>query len=106
MKKTTSLLTMIALALVAAGGCASKPRTYTGVVTTMMCGNVHFAGLTPADCVRKCVKDGSQYALMVGDTLYKLDGNVAGLDTYAAQTVRVFGSARRKTIHVTSISSP
>ena len=104
MKKTTLLLTIMGVALFAASGCASKPRTYTGVVTTTMCGNVHFAGLTPADCVRKCIKDGSQYALMVGDTLYKLDGNIGGLDAYAAQTVSVFGPARRKTIHVTSVS--
>jgi len=70
-----------------------------------MCGTQHFTGMTPAECVRKCIKDGSQYALVVGGKLYKLDGNIAGLDAYAGEKASVFGTAKGDTIHVSSVSA-
>ena len=100
------LLPVLLGLLLAAAGCTSKPQTYTGIVTTTMCGTQHFPGITPAECVRKCIKDGSQYALAVGDKLYKLDGNSAGLDEYAGEKASVFGTAKGDTIHVVSVSAP
>ena len=104
--KAQNLLFLVLLGMVLAAGCTSKPQTYTGIVTTTMCGTKHFPGMTPAECVRRCVKDGSQYALVVGDKLYKLDGNTAGLDEYAAGKVSVFGTAKGDIIHVSSVSAP
>jgi hypothetical protein len=97
--------TMLAL-LLGAPGCSSKPQTYTGVVTTTMCGANHFSGLSPAACVRKCIQGGAQYALALSDRVYKLDGNTSGLDAYAGEKASVFGTARSGTIHVTSVSAP
>src|SRR5438128_12661680 len=45
---------------------ADKPQTFTGKVSDAMCGAKHMNG-TPADCTRACVKQGSKYALVVGD---------------------------------------
>jgi hypothetical protein len=103
--KNLFLLTIFGL-LLGVPRCTSKPQTYTGVVTTTMCGTHHFSGLTPTACVRKCIQEGSQYALVVGDTLYKLDRNTAGLDAYAGERASVFGAARSDTIHVTLVSAP
>ncbi len=104
--KNLLLLTMLGL-LLGVPGCTSKPQTYTGVVTTTMCGGTnHVSGLTPAACVRKCIREGSQFALVVGGKLYKLNGNTAGLDAYAGEKASVFGTARSETIHVTSVSAP
>ena len=101
-------LVLVGLGLgLGAVGCTSKPQTYTGIVTTTMCsGTNHFAGLTPAECVRKCIQGGSQYALLVGNTLYKLDGNTSGLDAYAGEKANIIGTARWHTIHVSSVSAP
>ncbi len=62
------------------------------------------SGLTPA--VRKCIQEGSPYALAVGEKLYKLEGNTTGLDAYAGEKANVFGTAGSATIHVTSVSAP
>ena len=91
--------------LVFASGCASKAKTYNGIVTTTMCGTHHFAGMTPAECVRKCFTSGSQYVLVVDDKPYKLEGNTAGLDAYAGEKASVFGTASRSTIQVISVSA-
>jgi len=102
MTNKLALLTLALLSLLSA--CTSKPRTFTGVVTTTMCKDRHFAGMAAADCVRKCVKDGNPYALLVGDKLYTLDGDTAGLDAFAGATATVTGTSRGDKIHVSSVS--
>ncbi len=106
MNSKNLLLPVLLGLFLAAAGCTSKPQTYTGIVTTAMCGTNHFAGMKPADCVRQCIKNGSQYALAVGGKLYKLDGNTAALDEYAGERASVFGTAKGGTIHVSSVSAP
>ena len=96
----------IACTVLMLSACAGKPRTFTGTVTTTMCKDNHFAGMTAADCVRKCVKNGSPYALLVGDKLYVLDGNTTGLDAFAGATANVTGTSRWNKIHVSSVSAP
>lgn len=108
--KTKRLFPLIALfAFVLTGVlayAADKPQTFTGVVTDAMCGGVkHMPGQTAGACVRACVKQGSQYALVVGDKVFKLDGNTADLDKYAGETASVKGKAEGDTIHVTSVSA-
>ena len=56
-------------------------------------------------CARKCIKGGSQYALLVGKEAYNLsDAKTA--DKFAAQKVKVTGTLdeKNKTIQVTSIA--
>src|SRR6266571_7531838 len=54
---------------------ASATKTLTGVVSDSMCGAKHMAkNKTAAECTRECVKAGSDYALVVGNKVYVLEG--------------------------------
>jgi len=98
--KTTLILLAAALALLAA------PQTFTGVITDAMCGKDHaMMGVKPdAKCVTACVKDGSKYALIVGDNVYELSDQKTP-EKFAAQKVKVTGSLNGKIIQVQSITA-
>jgi len=98
--KTTLILLAGALALAAA------PQTFTGVITDAMCGKDHaMMGVKPdAKCVTACVKDGSKYALIVGDNVYELSDQKTP-EKFAAQKVKVTGTLDGKIIKVESIAA-
>jgi hypothetical protein len=100
MKTTIILLISGALALAAA------PKTFTGVITDAMCGKDHsMMGVKPdAKCVTACVKQGSKYALVVGDDVYELSDQKTP-EKFAAQKVNVKGTLNGKTIEVQSITA-
>ena len=100
MKTTLILLISGALALAAA------PKTFTGVITDAMCGKDHsMMGVKPdAKCVTECVKEGSKYALVVGDEVYELSDQKAP-EKFAAKKVNVKGTLNGKTIQVESITA-
>jgi len=80
-------------------------KTLTGVVSDAMCGQTHMMkDKSDAECLRYCVKQGSKYALVVGKTIYTLEGHEAELDKYAAQKVTVKGTVKGETVTVESIS--
>ena len=85
---------------------ADKPETFTGKISDAMCGAHHMmAGASDADCTRACVKQGSKYALVVGDNVYTLEGgDAAMLDKLAAQNATVSGTLKGKTITVASVA--
>ncbi|HYN14933.1 MAG TPA: hypothetical protein VES66_03980 [Terriglobales bacterium] len=85
---------------------ADKPQTFTGKVSDAMCGAKHMmAGASDADCTRACVKQGSKYALVVGDSVYTLEGgDAAMLDMLAGQNATVSGTLKGKTITVASVA--
>jgi hypothetical protein len=85
---------------------ADKPQTFTGKVSDSMCGAKHMmAGASDADCTRACVKQGSKYALVVGDKVYTLEGgDAATLDKLAGQNATVTGTLKEKTITVASVA--
>ena len=85
---------------------ADKPQSFTGKVSDAMCGAQHMmAGSSDADCTRACVKQGSKYALVVGDNVYTLEGgNAAMLDKLAGQKATVNGTLKGKTITVASVA--
>ena len=99
MKTTLIVLISGALALAAA------PKTFTGVITDAMCGKDHsMMGVKPdARCVTECVKQGSKYALVVGDDIYDLSDQKTP-EKFAAQKVNVKGTLDGKTIQVQSIT--
>jgi hypothetical protein len=68
----TLLATFTFLATVCVGSPAGKTQTFTGEVGDAMCGVKHMQG-TPAECTRTCVAQGSKYALVVGDKIYKIE---------------------------------
>ncbi len=80
-------------------------KTLTGVVSDAMCGQTHMMKDKPdADCLRYCVKQGNKYALVVGKTVYTLEGHEAELDKYAAQKVTLEGKVKGETMTVERIS--
>jgi len=97
------VLLLLAAVLVFA---ADKPQTFTGKISDALCGAHHMmAGASDADCTRACVKQGSKYALVVGDNVYTLEGgNATTLDKLAGQNATISGTLKGKTITVASVA--
>lgn len=81
-------------------------QTYEGVVTDTHCGAKHSAAIskTAADCTRACVHGGAEFALVDGDTIYRLDGELMLLKRVAGQRVKVVGTLTGDRLKVASIS--
>lgn len=58
---------------------------------------------TAAECTRKCVKEGSDFALASGNKVYTLKGDKAQFDKYAGQTVKIKGTITGSELAVESI---
>lgn len=101
-------LSTIAVSLLISLGmfAADKPQTFTGTVSDTMCGAHHtmMPGKPDADCVRACVKAGSDYALVVGKKVYTLKGDNAQIDKLAGQQATVTGSVSGNVIQAASIA--
>jgi hypothetical protein len=81
-----------------------EQKSLAGVVSDAMCGQTHMMKDKPdADCLRYCVKQGNKYALVVGKSVYTLQGHEAELDKYAAQKVTVKGTVKGETLTVESV---
>jgi hypothetical protein len=99
---------MLAAALLASlwilAQASGEQKTVTGIVSDAMCGATHMMKDKPtADCLRYCVKQGTKYALVVGKSVYTLEGHETGLDKYAAQKVAVKGVLKGETTTVESV---
>lgn len=80
-------------------------KTLTGVISDSMCGATHMAkDKSRAECTRMCVKQGQQYALVVGKKVYTLEGHEAELDKLAGQRATVKGTASGDTVTVNSVT--
>jgi len=86
---------------------AGNPQTFSGVVTDAHCGAKHTTetGQNAAGCTRLCVKTGSSYALVSGETVLSLNGDAGFLDRFAGQRVKVWGSLEGSEIRVDSVES-
>jgi hypothetical protein len=80
-----------------AGSIATNKQvavTLTGTVGDSLCGNDHgIKAEGDAECTRMCVELGAEYALVVGNKLYVLQGHPADLERFAGKQVRVKGRA-------------
>jgi hypothetical protein len=111
MKTAFSTKAILALAATALLGTVSilartsgAQKTLTGVVSDAMCGQTHMMKDKPdADCLRYCVKQRTKYALVVGKSLYTLEGHQAELDKYAAKKVTVKGTVKGESMTVESV---
>ena len=85
---------------------SAQQRTYEGMVTCARCGAKHSAKLakTASNCTLSCVHGGSGFALVDGDKLYQLDGDLNVLKRLAGQRARVVGVMRGDAINVTAIA--
>ena len=96
-----------AQAAVAKANSVAGEQTYEGMVTCSRCGAKHSPALDqPATvCVRMCVHGGARFALIGGDSMYLLDGDVEALKRLAGQRARIVGDLNGKTIKVMSIAA-
>lgn len=101
-------IVMATLGSVAFAEQSNQPQqTYEGVLTDTHCGAKHSAaiGKTAADCARACVHGGEEFALVDGDTVYRLEGDQMLLKRVAGQRVKVVGKLNGGKLKVTSIST-
>ena len=86
---------------------AGNPQTFSGVVTDAHCGAKHTtdSSQNAAGCTRLCVKSGSNYALVSGDTVFALNGDATFLDRFAGQRVKIWGSLEGSEIRVDSVEA-
>jgi hypothetical protein len=63
------------------------------------------AGKSAAEYTRECVKEGSVYALVVGDKVYTLKGDKAAIDKFAGANVIVNGKTSGSTVTMESIKA-
>lgn len=84
---------------------AGNPQTFDGVITDSHCGAKHVTdtGQSAAGCTRLCVKSGSGYALVSGETVFVLNGDSAFLDRFAGERVKIWGSLEGSQIRVDSV---
>ena len=87
---------------------AAKAETFTGEVGDTMCGAKHEMGGSKAECTQECVKQGSKYALIVGDKVYTLETTdkaaLGQLEKLSGMNAKVTGTANGTTIQVSSVA--
>jgi hypothetical protein len=86
---------------------AAQPaqESYEGVVTCSQCGAKHSAKInqSAADCTRMCVHGGANFALVDGEKIYQLEGDLALLKKVAGERVQIVGVASGNTIRISSL---
>ena len=87
----------------------SGQQTFTGLVSDSMCGAKHMMPGDAVGCAHACLKQGSKYALVVGDKVYTLETSDTSatdqLDKLIGQKAKVSGTAEGDTIKVSSVSA-
>jgi hypothetical protein len=99
--RACAIVVVLAVGLFAAD---SKDQTLTGTVSDTMCGAKHMMSGPAAECIRACVKSGSDYALVVGNKVYTLKGNNTEIDKFGGQQVTVTGKLSGNVVQVASIA--
>jgi hypothetical protein len=106
MRFNSFALVTAGLVLTASFAFAQATETLTGTVSDAMCGKKHMMkGESAAQCTRDCVKEGSDYALVVGDKVFTLEGDKAAIDKFAGANVVVKGKLSGSTVTVESIKA-
>jgi hypothetical protein len=80
-------------------------KTLTGTVSDAVCKGWHNRkGQTNYSCSLKCVEDGADYVLVVGKTLYILQGHRTELDKFTGGRATVTGRLTGNTLSVDSVA--
>ena len=109
--KVSRLATLTLGMLILAGAipALAADQTMTGKVSDSMCGAKHAMAGDPASCTHSCVKQGSKYALVVGDKVYTLEtSDKAALDKLnelAGANAKVTGEVNGDKITVKSVAA-
>lgn len=78
-------------------------QTFSGVISDSRCGARHTnSGNSASECARMCVRNGSTFVIVNGDTRYELTGTPGQFDKLAGQRVHLTGVLRGGTIQVSS----
>jgi hypothetical protein len=87
------------------GTTPKSEQTYEGVVTCSRCGARHSAeiGKSAGECTLVCVHAGERFALVNGDQLHLLEGDLAWLKKTAGERVSVTGQMSGNVIRFSSI---
>jgi hypothetical protein len=82
-------------------------QTYEGMVTCARCGAKHPAKLggAAASCTLACVHGGAAFALIDGEKVYQLNGDLNLLKRFAGQRAQITGVAHGSTIEVSTVTS-
>src|SRR5689334_22191164 len=108
MKRYTVLSFVFVSAFAFSGAASAKETTLTGKVGDAMCGAKHVMKGNDAGCTEACVKKGSDYALIVGDSVYTLkadDKQKAELGKLAGKTADIKGDLEGQTVKVESVKA-
>ena len=101
--RACAAILVLSLGLLAAD---SKDQTFTGTVSDTMCGAKHMMSGPADECIRACVKSGSDYALVADNKVYTLKGDKTAIDKFGGQQVTVTGKLSGNIIQVASIAPP
>ena len=110
-KKIGSALSTLAVGAALFAGALSvqgaENKTLEGTIGDTICGLKHQMGNIPdKECTNKCAQMGSKYALLVGDTVYELEGGKASdLEKLAGAKAKVTGAVDGKKIKVTALAA-
>jgi hypothetical protein len=96
------------LARAASGQDAATTNEWTGMVTDSICKGLNvYKAHTQFSCARDCVQlKRADYVLVVGSTIYTLQGNRAEFEKFAGGRATVKGQISGTTIAVESLSEP
>jgi hypothetical protein len=83
-------------------------RAFAGLITDDHCGARHEmeSGMSPAECTKMCVRNGSKYVLVKGSRTYALAGDESQLEGLAGQRATIVGALTGHTIKVVSTTPP
>jgi hypothetical protein len=83
----------------------AEQRTFDGMITCSRCGARHSAKMGKAAdvCVRMCVHDGGNFALVDAESTFLLDGDLTAIKKFAGQRAHVTGTLSGNTIRIASI---
>ena len=88
------------------GRDATAVQELTGIVSDGVCkGRHNRKAVTQFGCTLKCVGDGADYVLVVGERVYILEGHKADLDKFAGGRATVAGRVNDDTVVVDSVTA-
>jgi hypothetical protein len=94
------MMAFAAAALLAALPLLADSNSWTGYITDPHCGKKGASSEHTADCVEKCMKDGSKAQIQEGDKAYNLD-DFGKVKSFVGQKVTIRGTLDPKTNTIT-----
>ena len=86
---------------------AMSTQSFEGMITCSRCNARHQPALdrSASTCVRVCVHGGAAFALIDGESVYRLEGDMGSLKKLAGQRARITGTRTGNIIKVASIAA-